>query len=144
MILKVLAIVFGTFCGWVILTGVWAKVLVKQATKFAEQLPQPRTIGTIALDPILLWRSPRNQGTEKPGDRRDVHLFFLPIGLWASSIGKKNWGTSRLSPYFLSIFPGEAKGFGGLTSASDPRVQSDTLQKWTDHALHTSIRSPNP
>ncbi len=25
-----------------------------------------------------------------------------------------------------------------------PRVQSDTIQKWTDHALHTGIISPNP
>jgi hypothetical protein len=25
-----------------------------------------------------------------------------------------------------------------------PRVQSDTIQKWTDHALHTNIISPNP
>jgi hypothetical protein len=25
-----------------------------------------------------------------------------------------------------------------------PRVQSDTIQKWTDHALHTNIIDPNP
>ena len=31
---------------------------------------------------------------------------------------------------------------GGCVSGA--RVQSDTLQKWTDHALHTNIVSPNP
>lgn len=33
---------------------------------------------------------------------------------------------------------------GTCTPASGPRVQSDTIQKWTDHALHTNIISPNP
>jgi hypothetical protein len=33
---------------------------------------------------------------------------------------------------------------GTCTIGSGPRVQSDTIQKWTDHALHTGILSPNP
>jgi hypothetical protein len=33
---------------------------------------------------------------------------------------------------------------GTCNLGSGPRVQSDTIQKWTDHALHTNIVSPNP
>lgn len=33
---------------------------------------------------------------------------------------------------------------GTCVSGSGPRVQSDTIQKWTDHALHTNIKTPNP
>lgn len=33
---------------------------------------------------------------------------------------------------------------GTCTIGSGPRVQSDTIQKWTDHALHTNIVSPAP
>lgn len=33
---------------------------------------------------------------------------------------------------------------GTCTIGSGPRVQSDIIQKWTDHALHTSIVSPAP
>lgn len=33
---------------------------------------------------------------------------------------------------------------GSCVIGFGPRVQSDTLQKWTDHALHTGITTPNP
>ena len=33
---------------------------------------------------------------------------------------------------------------GSCVNGSGPRVQSDTLQKWTDHALHTNIVTPSP
>jgi hypothetical protein len=33
---------------------------------------------------------------------------------------------------------------GTCVNGSGPRVQSDTIQKWTDHALHTNITSPAP
>jgi hypothetical protein len=55
MILKTIAVVFAALSAWVVLTSIWAKVVVK---KFVAQLPEPRTSGVVALDPTLLWRSP--------------------------------------------------------------------------------------
>jgi hypothetical protein len=39
---------------------------------------------------------------------------------------------------------GQDRHMGTCTIGSGPRVQSDTIQKWTDHALHTNIVSPAP
>jgi len=39
---------------------------------------------------------------------------------------------------------GQSWYIGTLTSGSGARVQSDTLQKYQDHAIHTGIISPNP
>jgi hypothetical protein len=43
-----------------------------------------------------------------------------------------------------AIHWGQDWHIGTCTNGSGPRAQSDVIQKWTDHALHTNIVSPAP
>jgi len=71
-----------------------------------------------------------------PGATFLDHIGGERSGRIPTPVYNTNWGGAKVEHWSQDWRVGSCGG--------GPRVQSDTIQKWTDHALHTGIVSPNP